>query len=253
LDLDLAGKVALVSGASGGIGQAICRRLLDEGAVVAPLVRGDPEKASDLQHHALVIGRGRRAVLPLVADLADMSSVEGAFEALQRELGRVDILVNNAGATLETPFLAMAEGQDRKLAEINLWGPMHLIRLALKPMIRARRGAIVNVTSVVASRGGRGVSVYAMTKGALETLTRILAIEVAGRGIRLNAVAPGVIETPMTAPLRRRRGLNLLDKIPMQRIGQPEDVANAVTWLASDIVSGYVTGQVITVDGGYSL
>lgn len=249
MDLAMEGRIALVTGATGGIGRAICEILAAEGAIVVAVHRGEGDRLSDL------VARIRDAggtLEPRVADVTEETGVRTLFEELLDRWGRVDILVNNAGVTLERPFLAVTEAEARPLAEVNLWGAYRLMQHALKPMMLARRGVVVNVTSVLASHGGRGVSAYAMTKAALESLTRVLALELAPKGVRLNAVAPGLIETSMSRSLRRRFGDDLLEKIPMRRAGRPEDVGRAVAWLASD-AAAYVTGHVLTVDGGYRL
>lgn len=252
MDLRLEGSVALVSGATGGIGQAICATLLAEGAQVAALHRGAAARLESVRACARDCGAADR-LLELQLDLRDAAAMDSAFEQALQRFGAVDILVNNAAVTLERPFLAVPEAEARTLADVNLWGPYRLMQLALKRMMLARRGAVVNVTSVVASYGGRGVSAYAMTKAALETLTRVLALEMAPKRVRLNAVAPGLIDTPMSRPLRHRSAVAALEHIPLGRVGQPEEVARAVAWLASDHAAGYVTGQVLTLDGGYCL
>jgi 3-oxoacyl-[acyl-carrier protein] reductase len=252
MDLGLTDRVALVSGASGEIGQAICAVLLDEGAIVAALHRGTRDPLTSLRERA-GSGGSEQKIVPVVAELTDGAAIDTAMQQVLDRCGRIDILVNNAAVTIEGPFLAVPESEARELAEVNVWAAYRLMQLALKPMMRARRGVVVNVSSVVASYGGRGVSAYAMTKAALETLTRVLALEMAPKGVRLNAVAPGLVTTSMSHVLRQRLGAELLGKIPLGRAGMPEEVARAVAWLASDRTAGYMTGQVITIDGGYSL
>jgi len=253
VDLGLEGKTVLVTGASGAIGEAVCEAFVREGAVVAALHRGSEERLEPLRARLDAAGLAADALLPIAADLTDGDAVEAAVSGLLDARGGIDVLVNNAGTTLEAPFLATTEKDARAVVELNLWGSARLTRLVLKPMLLARRGAIVNVTSVVASRGGRGVSFYASTKAALETLTRTIAVEMAPKGIRVNAVAPGVIDTKMSERLRRRRGETLVARVPMGRVGRPEEVAAAVLWLASETTASYITGQAIVVDGGLSL
>jgi 3-oxoacyl-[acyl-carrier protein] reductase len=176
MDLGLTDRVALVSGASGEIGQAICAVLLDEGAIVAALHRGTGDRLTSLRERA-GSGGSEQKIVPVVAELTDGTAIDTAMQQVLDRCGRIDILVNNAAVTIEGPFLAVPESEARELAEVNVWAAYRLMQLALKPMMRARRGVVVNVSSVVASYGGRGVSAYAMTKAALETLTRVLALD----------------------------------------------------------------------------
>lgn len=253
MQLGLEERVVMVSGATGAIGESVCRAFVEEGAHVVGLHRGDADRLDPLRESLVGQALEPACLTSVPADLADPDSLDRAVEQVLERFGRIDVLVNNAGTTLERPFLALRPDEVDHLVGVNLTGTLHLTRLVLKPMMRARSGSVVSVTSVVASRGGRGVAVYAATKAALESMTRALAIEMAAKGVRLNAVAPGVIETPMSRRLVRRRRDKLEQSIPLTRLGQPADVAATVLWLASDSVAAYITGQVVVVDGGLGL
>jgi len=253
MDLGLEGKTVIVSGVTGAIGESICEGFLREGAAVVALHRGGEERLGPFKQRLKAEGVDVGRLTSVEADITDAEACEAAIGWTLERHDRIDVLVNNAGATLERPFLATTEEEARRLTEVNLWGAVRLTRLVLRPMLLARSGAVVAVTSVLASRGGRGASVYASSKAALEALTRSLAIEMAPKGIRLNAVAPGVIETSMSARLRRRRAVSLLDRVPMGRVGTPSEVTPAVLLLASERAASYITGQVVVVDGGIGL
>lgn len=253
MDLGLSGKTVMVSGVTGAIGEAICEAFLREGAVVVALHRGGRERLAGLLGRTADAGLDPAAILPVETDLTDGDALEEAVDSVIGARGGIDVLVNNAGVTLEAPFLATSEPKARKVVEVNLWGTMRLTRIVLKPMLLARSGSVVTITSVVARRGGRGVSIYASSKAALETLTRSLAVEMAPKGIRVNAVAPGVIATKMSERLRHRRTDRLLARVPMERVGKPAELAPTVLFLSSDRAAPYTTGQVLVVDGGLSL
>jgi len=252
MNLDLDGRICVVTGASGGIGTAISRKLLGERATVVPFYRGDAARME-----ALTAWCAEHDVAPerchmVCADLTDAAAMEQAVAGVIERFGRVDVLVNNAGVTLEAPFLAHQEENWDKLIAVNLTAMRRFTELVLKEMLHHKYGSVVNVSSVVGARRGRGVAGYASLKAAMNRLTEVLAIEMGRKHIRVNAVAPGVIDTPMSRDIRRQHAEQLLESVPLRRYGTPEEVANAVAFLASD-VSSYITGHVLTVDGGISL
>jgi 3-oxoacyl-[acyl-carrier protein] reductase len=244
----LDGKVALVTGASRGIGRAIALRLAAEGAHVLAAARDAARAAEVVAEIAQSGGRG----FALALDVADRASVEAAFTALLAAHGRLDILVNNAGVTRDNLLLRMkAEDWDQVLAT-NLTGAFHCTQAALKPMIKQRGGRIVNITSVVGLAGNAGQANYAASKAGLIGFTKSVAREVASRNITANAVAPGFIETDMTAAMTDKAREAVVSAIPLGRVGRSEDIAAAVAFLVSD-EAAYITGQVLAVDGGFHM
>lgn len=195
--------------------------------------------------------RGGRATA-VQADVRDASAMASVVELIAREHGALDVLVNNAGVIRDNLVLTMESDEWSNVVETNLTGAFNCIKPAAKLMMQRRQGAIVNLSSVAAARPGRGHCNYAASKGGLETLTKALAVELGSRNIRVNAVAPGVVETDMSEELRRAAGEQVLARIPLRRFGAPADVANAVLFLASD-QAAYVTGAVLAVDGGLGI
>jgi 3-oxoacyl-[acyl-carrier protein] reductase len=244
----LSGRVALVTGASRGIGRAVAKALALQGAGVFLGAR-DAARVSQVAHEIESIGG---VAWPLALDVADRASVERAFAALLESAGRLELLVNNAGITRDNLLLRMKpEDWDAVLAT-NLTGAFHCTQLALKPMLKQRFGRIVNLTSVVGLTGNAGQANYAASKAGIVGFTKSVAREVASRGITVNAVAPGFIETDMTAAMTDKAREAMLGVIPLGRVGQPEDVAGAVSFLVSE-AAAYVTGQVLGVDGGFHM
>ena len=242
---DLSGKRALITGASGGIGAAVARALHAAGATVA-LSGTRPAPLG-----ALAAELGARArVVP--ADLSDPEAVERLAKEAQDSLGGLDILVNNAGITKDQLLLRMSDADWQAVLDVNLTAAMRLSRAALRPMMKARWGRIVSITSVVGATGNPGQTNYAAAKAGLVGFSKSLAAEVASRGITVNAVAPGFIATPMTDRLSEAQKTALTERIPAGRLGTPEDVAAAVLYLAAP-ESGYVTGATLHVNGGMAM
>jgi 3-oxoacyl-[acyl-carrier protein] reductase len=238
-------RVAIVTGASQGIGSGLAARLARDGWSLALLAR----RAELLASVGASLERDGLRVQCYACDVADASAVERTVERVRSDFDRVDALVNNAGITRDALLVRMKAEQWREVLAVNLDGAYHCIRAVAPLMMRARSGRIVNITSVVGQTGNAGQANYAASKAGLIGLTLATALELAGRGVTVNAVAPGFIETDMTKDLPAGAAEQMRSKIPLGRLGTVEDVAHAVAFLLSDEAS-YITGQVINVDGG---
>ncbi len=242
---DLSGQAALVTGASGGIGGAIARALHAQGAVV--MLAGTRIGAL----HALAGELGERAHVG-VADLADPAAADRLVKEAEAAMGRIDVLVNNAGVTRDALALWMKDEDWQAVIEVDLTAAFRLIRAALRGMVRRRHGRVIGVTSVVALTGNPGQANYAAAKAAMIGMSKSIAAEVAGRGVTVNCVAPGLIVTAMTDRLTQEQRARLAAAIPAGRFGAAADVAAAIIYLAS-AEAAYVTGQTLHVNGGMAM
>src|SRR3989454_8180803 len=243
--MSLSGRVALVTGASQGIGHACALKLAQSGAAVAVAARNQ-EKLNQLVHQIANTG-GKAAAFPM--DVAAEEQIKTAFKAALAQFGKIDILVNNAGITRDQLLMRMKRADWDAVLSTNLTSAYLCSQQAITSMLRQRWGRIINITSIFGQMGQAGQANYAASKAGLIGLTMAIAREVASRSITCNAVAPGFIETPMTSGLADDLKQTALKLIPLGRIGTPEDVANAVAFLASEEAS-YITGHVLNVNGG---
>ncbi|MCI0341161.1 MAG: 3-oxoacyl-[acyl-carrier-protein] reductase [Planctomycetales bacterium] len=246
--MDLPGKVALVTGASRGIGRAIAVALAEGGADVACVstkLEGAEAAAADVR------AKGRKAAA-LAADVSKPEDAQRIVDETLAKLGRLDVVVNNAGVTADQLLLRMTEEDWDKVMAVNLRGVFLVTKAALRPMLKARAGRIVNISSVVGIRGNPGQANYAAAKAGVIAFTKTVAREVASRGITANVVAPGFVQTDMTKAMSPDATKAAAAAIPLGRFGEPRDIAQAVRFLASDAAS-YVTGAVLVVDGGLAL
>lgn len=242
---DLTGKCALITGASGGIGGAIAHALHGAGATVA--LSGT--RVEPLEALAAELG-SRAHVLP--CNLSDAAAVEALPKQAIEAMGAVDILVNNAGITRDQIFMRMSDDEWQSVLDVNLTSTMRLCRGVMRPMMKARWGRIINISSIVGATGNPGQANYAASKAGMVGMTKSIAYEVASRGITANAVAPGFIATAMTDKLNDDQKAAINTKIPAARMGTPEEIAAAVLYLAS-AEAGYVTGTTLHVNGGMAM
>lgn len=242
----LENKVALVTGASRGIGREIAKKFAEQGASIAFTYLSSVEKGQALEAELAAYGikaKGYRS------DASDYAAAEQLITDVVSDFGTVDILVNNAGITRDTLLMRMSEDQWDEVMRVNLKSVFNLTKAATKPMMRAKQGSIINMTSVVGLMGNAGQANYSASKAGIIGFTKSVAKELGSRNIRSNAIAPGFIETEMTGELKEKALEDWLKNIPLKRAGQGEDVANACVFLGSDM-SKYVTGQVLQIDGG---
>ncbi|MDB2474844.1 3-oxoacyl-[acyl-carrier-protein] reductase [Amylibacter sp.] len=242
---ELEGKCALITGASGGIGGSIARALYGQGAKVALSgTRIDPLKAlaDDLGDRAFIVP----------CNLSDVDAVKALPQKASEEMGGIDILVNNAGITKDNLFMRMSDDDWHQVIDINLTSTMHLMKSVMRTMMKKRFGRIINITSIVGVTGNAGQVNYAASKAGMIGMTKSFAQEIATRGITANCIAPGFIETAMTAELPENVIKNMLNSIPQGRMGQADEIASSVAFLASNEAS-YITGQTLHVNGGMAM
>jgi 3-oxoacyl-[acyl-carrier protein] reductase len=243
-------QIALVTGGSRGIGRAIVKAFAAESARVAFVFRAGKEAADSL---ITEVGGAEGRLLALQADVTKLEEAQRCVDAVEKAWGGpVNILVNNAGIIRDDLFVRLEPEAWNAVLETNLGGTYNFTRAVAYSMMKQRKGRIINVSSIAAEHTNPGQTNYAASKGAINAFTRALAVELASRGVTVNAIAPGFIETDMSEAVRNKAGDLIKKMIPMRRLGQPGDVARAAVFLAGD-EAGYITGQVLTVDGGLSL
>tara|TARA_X000001036_G_scaffold268033_1_gene248836 strand:- start:280 stop:1017 length:738 start_codon:yes stop_codon:yes gene_type:complete len=240
--IDLKGKKVLVTGASGGIGKAIAMQLSSSGADLCLTGRNK----SELENLQKIIGGNCQII---ISDLSNSEGINNLADQAQKIMGQIDILVNNAGITKDNLFMRMSEDDWNEVININLNSIFKLTKQLIKGMIKRRDGRIINITSVIGVAGGAGQSNYSASKAGIIAMSKSLAQEVGSRSVTVNSIAPGFIETNMTAELSDDRKEDILRSISIGRLGRPDDIAGAVCFLASDKAS-YITGQTIHINGG---
>ena len=240
--IDLKGKKILVTGASGGIGKAIAMELSSSGADLCLTGRNK----SELENLQKIIGGNCQII---ISDLSNSEGINNLADQAQEIMGQIDILVNNAGITKDNLFMRMSEDDWNEVININLNSIFKLTKQLIKGMIKRRYGRIINITSVIGVAGGAGQSNYSASKAGIIAMSKSLAQEVGSRSVTVNSIAPGFIETNMTAELSDDRKEDILRSISVGRLGKPDDIAGAVCFLASDKAS-YITGQTIHINGG---
>ena len=241
----LEGKVALITGATRGIGKGIAEVFAKQGAKVAFTYAGSVDKAKALEEELSKITTAKS----YQSDASDFDAAQKLVDDVMAEFGQIDILINNAGITKDNLMLRMSKEDWDTIIKVNLDSVFNLTKAVIKPMMKARGGSIINMSSVVGVKGNAGQANYAASKAGVIGFSKSIALELGSRNIRCNVIAPGFIETEMTAVLDEKTVQGWRDAIPLKRGGQPEDVANACVFLGSDL-SSYITGQVMNVDGG---
>ena len=236
-------RIALVTGASRGIGQAIAKRLANEGYLVIGTATSEKGAATVNDYLQELGGAGR------VLNVQDTEQINQLFDSIEKEFGNVQVLVNNAGITQDGLLMRMDDNAWERVLEVNLTSVFRTSKRAMKGMMKARQGRIINITSVVAAMGNAGQTNYTASKAGIEGFTRSLAREIGSRQITVNCVAPGFIDTDMTKDLDEALIQSMLNAVPLARLGKPEDIAAAVNFLASE-EAGYITGTVLDVNGG---
>ena len=245
----LSGKTALVTGAGRGIGKAIAKKLASLGATVVVNYSGSKEKAEETVAEIVAAGGSAEA---MQCDVSDFKACEEFSKAVVAKYGKLDILVNNAGVTRDGLLMGMSEEDYDKVLDTNLKGAFNMTRHFSRVFLKQRSGRIINISSVSGVMGNAGQANYSASKAGLIGLTKSVARELAGRGVCVNAVAPGFIETDMTNAMKEDAKKKLIENIPLGRIGKPDDIAEAVAFLAGD-ASSYITGQILCVDGGMAI
>ncbi len=236
-------RIALVTGASRGIGQAIAKRLANEGYLVIGTATSEKGAAAVNDYLQELGGAGR------VLNVQDAEQINQLFDSIEKEFGNVQVLVNNAGITQDGLLMRMDDNAWERVLDVNLTSVFRTSKRAIKGMMKARRGRIIHITSVVAAMGNAGQTNYTASKAGIEGFTRSLAREIGSRQITVNCVAPGFIDTDMTKDLDEALIQSMLNAVPLARLGKPEDIAAAVNFLASE-EAGYITGTVLDVNGG---
>ena len=236
-------RIALVTGASRGIGQAIAKRLANEGYLVIGTATSEEGAAAVNDYLQELGGAGR------VLNVQDTEQINQLFDSIEKEFGNVQVLVNNAGITQDGLLMRMDDNAWERVLDVNLTSVFRTSKRAMKGMMKARQGRIINITSVVAAMGNAGQTNYTASKAGIEGFTRSLAREIGSRQITVNCVAPGFIDTDMTRDLDEALIQSMLNTVPLARLGKPEDIAAAVNFLASE-EAGYITGTVLDVNGG---
>lgn len=236
-------RIALVTGASRGIGQAIAKRLANEGYLVIGTATSEKGAATVNDYLQELGGAGR------VLNVQDAEQINQLFDSIEKEFGNVQVLVNNAGITEDGLLMRMDDNAWERVLDVNLTSVFRTSKRAIKGMMKARQGRIINITSVVAAMGNAGQTNYTASKAGIEGFTRSLAREIGSRQITVNCVAPGFIDTDMTSELDEALIQSMLNTVPLARLGKPEDIAAAVNFLASE-EAGYITGTVLDVNGG---
>ena len=236
-------RIALVTGASRGIGQAIAKRLANEGYLVIGTATSEKGAAAVNDYLQELGGAGR------VLNVQDAEQINQLFDSIEKEFGNVQVLVNNAGITQDGLLMRMDDNAWERVIDVNLTSVFRTSKRAIKGMMKARQGRIINITSVVAAMGNAGQTNYTASKAGIEGFTRSLAREIGSRQITVNCVAPGFIDTDMTSELNEALIQSMLNAVPLARLGKPEDIAAAVNFLASE-EAGYITGTVLDVNGG---
>jgi len=242
----LEGKTAIITGASRGIGKGIARIFAEHGANVAFTYSSSVEAANELEKELNALGVKAKGYQ---SNAADYNQAQELAEEVVKEFGTIDVLINNAGITKDNLLMRISEEDFDKVIEVNLKSVFNMTKAVQRTMLKQRKGSIINMSSVVGVKGNAGQSNYAASKAGIIGFSKSIALELGSRNIRSNVIAPGFIETEMTGVLEEKIVQGWRDAIPLKRGGQPEDVANACVFLASDL-SAYITGQVINVDGG---
>ena len=250
MNLGLNNKIVVLTGATGGIGQQICLEFIQEGAHVVCLFRNE-KKVEDLIDRLKVSKADLNSVSFKKTNLLHKNNIREVVSEIVKEKGRIDVLVNCAGNVVELPFAMMSEEQIDQMYQVNLKTMMLLTQAILKPMFSQKSGSIVNVSSIAALRGGRGITAYSSMKAGIDSFTRTLALEVGRKNIRVNAVRPGGIKTKISEPLESRAEKYIPEIIILSRFGTPEEVSKGVLFLASDATASYITGTCLNIDGGY--